>query len=66
MPRFAILFLVLDAAVVLLFPVAAVLGRWVRAGMGGRGAGELLLFASVSAVGLAYAWKKRDSRASAR
>jgi NADH:ubiquinone oxidoreductase subunit 3 (subunit A) len=63
--RLAILFLVLDAAVALLFPVAAVLGRWLRAGAGGRGVGELLLFISVLAVGLAYAWKKRDPRASA-
>jgi NADH:ubiquinone oxidoreductase subunit 3 (subunit A) len=64
MPRAALLFLVLDAAVVLVFPVAAVLRRWALAGMGGRAAGELIVFASVLAVGLAYAFKNRDTEAS--
>jgi NADH:ubiquinone oxidoreductase subunit 3 (subunit A) len=64
MPRatlsFLVLALVLDAAIVLVLPVAAVLKRWVLGGMGGRAAGELLVFASVLAVGLAYALKNRD------
>ncbi len=67
MPRaplsFLALILVFDAAVVLVLPVAAVLRRWVLGGMGARAVGELLVFASVLAVGLAYALKNRGTEA---
>jgi NADH-quinone oxidoreductase subunit A len=62
-PRFfpaAVLFLLFDAAVALLFPVALVFRRWVLAGHARHALGALFLFIAVLAAGLTYAWKKGD------
>jgi NADH:ubiquinone oxidoreductase subunit 3 (subunit A) len=60
MVRVALVFLVFDAAVVLLVPVAAVLRRWVSEGMALRAVAELTVFVLVLSLALAYAWKKGD------
>jgi NADH:ubiquinone oxidoreductase subunit 3 (subunit A) len=58
--RAALVFLVFDAAVVLLVPAVLVLRRWVVAGMAFRAVAELAVFVLVLSLGLAYAWKKGD------
>jgi NADH-quinone oxidoreductase subunit A len=62
-PRFfvvALVALVFDAAVALVYPAAAVFRRLVADGHGKRALVEVLVVVAVLLLGLAYAWKKGD------
>jgi NADH-quinone oxidoreductase subunit A len=62
-PRFylvALVFLVFDVEIALVFPVAVVFKRWVANGHAGRALIELFAFVGVLLLGLAYVWKKGD------
>ena len=56
---FAFLFVIFDVESVFLFPFAAVLNEFSRAGNGGPVFVEMLVFVGVLLVGLLYAWKKK-------
>ena len=62
-PRFyliALLFVVFDVEVALVFPVAAVLKEWTEAGRGGVAILEIALFVIVLMAALLYVWKRGD------
>ena len=56
---FAFLFVIFDVESVFLFPFAAVLNEFARAGNGGPVFVEMVVFIAVLVVGLLYAWKKK-------
>ena len=56
---FAFLFVIFDVESVFLFPFAAVLNEFARAGAGGPVFVEMAVFVGVLVVGLLYAWKKK-------
>ena len=56
---FAFLFVIFDVESVFLFPFAAVLNEFTRAGNGGPVFVEMVVFVAVLVVGLLYAWKKK-------
>lgn len=57
---FALIFVIFDVEVALMFPVAAVFRRWIGAGQGMIALAEILLFVAILIVGLVYVWVKRD------
>lgn len=67
-PRFyliALIYVVFDVEIALVFPVAAVFKRWVQqATLGARSDliafGELFVFVTILLLGLVYAWAKGD------
>ncbi|HVF06866.1 MAG TPA: NADH-quinone oxidoreductase subunit A [Frankiaceae bacterium] len=56
---FAFLFVIFDVESVFLFPFAAVLNEFARAGNGGPVFVEMVIFIGILVVGLLYAWKKK-------
>lgn len=56
---FAFLFVIFDVESVFLFPFAAVLNEYSRAGNGGPIFVEMVIFVGILLVGLLYAWKKK-------
>lgn len=56
---FAFLFVIFDVESVFLFPFAAVLNSFAKAGNGGPVFVEMVVFVAVLLVGLLYAWKKK-------
>jgi NADH-quinone oxidoreductase subunit A len=56
---FAFLFVIFDVESVFLFPFAAVLNEFSRAGQGGPVFVEMVVFVAILLVGLLYAWKKK-------
>ncbi|HWL38283.1 MAG TPA: NADH-quinone oxidoreductase subunit A [Frankiaceae bacterium] len=56
---FAFLFVIFDVESVFLFPFAAVLNEFSRAGQGGPVFVEMVVFVGILLVGLLYAWKKK-------
>jgi len=58
----AILFLIFDVEVVLMFPVAATFRQWAtsQAGKGFLVLAEVALFIGILLIGFAYAWVKGD------
>lgn len=56
---FAFLFVIFDVESVFLFPFAAVLNEFSRAGQGGPVFVEMVIFVGILLVGLLYAWKKK-------
>jgi NADH-quinone oxidoreductase subunit A len=62
-PRFyliALVFVIFEVEIAFMFPVAAVFNKWVLAGKGGIAFWEILIFAAILMLGLAYVWVKRD------
>jgi NADH-quinone oxidoreductase subunit A len=62
-PRFyliALVFLIFDVEIALIYPVAVVFKRLVADGHGGRALLEVFAFVGVLLFGLAYVWKKGD------
>ena len=62
-PRFylvALVFLVFDVEIALIYPVAVVFKRLTADGHGLRALGEIFAFMGVLLLGLAYVWKKGD------
>ena len=62
-PRFylvALVFLVFDVEIALIYPVAVVFKRLVEDGHGVRALVEVFAFVGVLLLGLAYVWKKGD------
>jgi NADH-quinone oxidoreductase subunit A len=62
-PRFylvALVFLIFDVEIALIYPVAVVFKRLVADGHGGRALFEIFTFVAVLLLGLAYVWKKGD------
>ena len=62
-PRFylvALVFLIFDVEIALIYPVAVVFKRLVADGHGGRALFEIFAFVGVLLLGLAYVWKKGD------
>jgi NADH-quinone oxidoreductase subunit A len=62
-PRFymvALVFLIFDVEIALIYPVAVVFKRLVADGHGLRAFGEIFAFVAVLLLGLAYVWKKGD------
>ncbi|HSW39834.1 MAG TPA: NADH-quinone oxidoreductase subunit A [Acidobacteriota bacterium] len=58
-PRFyllALVFIVFDVALALLFPVAVVAREWVNSGQGGAAVSGLMFFLCILSLGLAYVW----------
>jgi NADH-quinone oxidoreductase subunit A len=56
---FAFLFVIFDVESVFLFPFAAVLNDFTRAGYGTQVFVEMVIFVGVLVIGLLYAWKKK-------
>ena len=56
---FAFLFVIFDVESVFLFPFAAVLNAFTKAGQGGTVFVEMVVFVAILVVGLLYAWKKK-------
>ena len=56
---FAFLFVIFDVESVFLFPFAAVLNSFTKAGYGTQVFVEMVIFVAVLVVGLLYAWKKK-------
>jgi NADH-quinone oxidoreductase subunit A len=56
---FAFLFVIFDVESVFLFPFAAVLNSFTKAGHGGPVFVEMVVFVAILVVGLLYAWKKK-------
>lgn len=56
----ALIFLVFDVEIALIFPVAAVFKDFISQGMGSAALIELIIFISILLVGLIYVWAKRD------
>jgi NADH-quinone oxidoreductase subunit A len=56
---FAFLFVIFDVESVFLFPFAAVLNAFTKAGQGGPVFVEMVVFVAILVVGLLYAWKKK-------
>lgn len=56
----ALIFVVFDVEVALIFPVAVAYKGWVTLGNGALALVEILIFVLVLVVGLAYAWAKKD------
>ena len=62
-PRFylvALVFLIFDVEVALVYPAAVVLRRLAMDGHGVRALVEIVLFVAVLLLGLAYVWRKGD------
>jgi NADH-quinone oxidoreductase subunit A len=62
-PRFyivALVFIIFDVEIALIYPVAAVFRRWVQQGRGPLALFEILLFVLVLLLGLFYVWAKGD------
>jgi NADH-quinone oxidoreductase subunit A len=60
-PRYyviALVFLVFDVEIALMYPAATTFKNWVDAGLGKPALYEILAFVGVLLVGLAYVWKK--------
>jgi NADH-quinone oxidoreductase subunit A len=58
-PRFyllALVFMIFDVAIALLFPVVVVAREWINSGQGGVAVVGLVFFFSVLSLGLAYVW----------
>ncbi|RMD83677.1 MAG: NADH-quinone oxidoreductase subunit A [Candidatus Dadabacteria bacterium] len=58
----ALVFIVFDVEVALIYPVVTVFSRWVEAGQGALALGEMLAFIAILVAGLAYVWRKGDLR----
>lgn len=56
----ALVFVVFDVEVALIFPVAVAYKGWITLGSGALALIEILIFVLVLVVGLAYAWAKKD------
>ncbi|HEV2892048.1 MAG TPA: NADH-quinone oxidoreductase subunit A [Frankiaceae bacterium] len=56
---FAFLFVIFDVESVFLFPFAAVLNGFTKAGYGTAVFVEMVVFIAILVVGLLYAWKKK-------
>jgi len=62
-PRFyvvALIFVVFDVELALIFPVAAVFKRWLAEGHGLLAFFEIFAFIAILVVGLAYVWVRGD------
>jgi len=62
-PRFyivALIFLIFDVELAFMYPVATVFRRWVAEGRAGTALLEILIFAGILVVGLAYVMVKGD------
>jgi NADH-quinone oxidoreductase subunit A len=62
-PRFylvALVFVIFEVEIALMFPVAAVYRSWVETNRGGLAFLEIFAFVAILAVGLAYVWVKGD------
>lgn len=56
----ALVFLIFDVEVVLIYPVATVFRDWVATGKGTLAFVEIMVFVAILLVGLAYVWAKGD------
>lgn len=56
----ALVFVIFDVEVALIFPVAAVFKSWIASGQGVLALVEIGIFVLVLFVGLLYVWAKRD------
>lgn len=56
----ALVFLIFDVEVVLIYPVATVFRDWVATGKGTLAFVEIMVFVAILLVGLAYVWVKGD------
>jgi NADH-quinone oxidoreductase subunit A len=62
-PRFyivALVYIVFDVEIALIYPVATVYRRWVVQGLGVFALSEIVVFAGILLLGLVYAWRKGD------
>src|SRR5580765_7664064 len=60
-PRYfviALVFLIFDVEIALMYPAAVTFRSWVKAGRGKSALFEIVAFVGVLVLGLAYAWKK--------
>lgn len=56
----ALVFLIFDVEIVLIYPVAAVFRDWIHTGKGLLAFVEIMIFVVILLVGLAYVWAKGD------
>lgn len=56
----ALIFLIFDVEVALIYPVAAVYRDWIFQGKGALAFVEIIIFVAILLVGLAYVWAKGD------
>lgn len=56
----ALIFLIFDVELAVIFPCAVVYGSWVAKGMGWLAFVEIGLFIAILFIGLVYAWAKDD------
>jgi NADH-quinone oxidoreductase subunit A len=56
----ALIFVIFDVEVALLFPVLAVYKKWISLGSGGLALVEVGLFVFILFLGLVYAWSRGD------
>jgi NADH-quinone oxidoreductase subunit A len=56
----ALIFLIFDVEVVLMYPVATIYKDWVSSGKGALAFVEIIIFVVILLVGLAYVWAKGD------
>jgi NADH-quinone oxidoreductase subunit A len=56
----ALVFLIFDVEVVLMYPVATVFKGWIHRGSGSQAFVEIIIFVAILLVGLAYVWAKGD------
>jgi NADH-quinone oxidoreductase subunit A len=62
-PRFyivALVYIVFDVEIALIYPVATVYRRWVAQGLGVFAFTEIFVFVAILMLGLLYVWKKGD------
>jgi NADH-quinone oxidoreductase subunit A len=56
----ALLFIIFDVEIALMFPVGAVFKQWIRDGQGALALIEIAVFVGILLLGLVYAWTKGD------
>jgi NADH-quinone oxidoreductase subunit A len=56
----ALVFLIFDVEVVMIYPVATVFKDWVNTGTGLLAFAEIMIFVAILLAGLAYVWVKGD------
>ena len=56
----ALIFLIFEVEVVLMYPVATVFKDWVLSGRGALAFVEIMIFVAILLVGLAYVWSNGD------
>lgn len=58
----ALIFVIFDVEVALMFPVAAVFREWIAKGLGVQAFVEIIVFVLILFAGLIYVWAKKDLR----